>query len=121
MEISSIDNYERKTVDIDRSFMSYIDSGNGDVIMFIHGNPTSSFLWRNIIPSIDKISRCIAPDLIGMGNSGKPKNCGYTFLEHYDYLSEFVEKVIPEGKITLVFMIAAQPPLPGFSRQEPSV
>ena len=102
MEISSIDNYERKKVDINDSFMSYIDSGNGDVTLFIHGNPTSSFLWRNIIPSIDKISRCIAPDLIGMGNSGKPKNCGYTFLEHYDYLSEFVENVIPEGKITLV-------------------
>ena len=47
MEISSIDNYERKKIDINRSFMSYIDSGNGDVIIFIHGNPTSSFLWRS--------------------------------------------------------------------------
>ena len=102
MEISSIDNYERKKIDINRSFMSYIDSGNGDVIIFIHGNPTSSFLWRNIIPSMDKTSRCIAPDLIGMGNSGKPDNCGYTFLEHYNYLSEFIEKMVPDGKITLV-------------------
>lgn len=102
MQISSDDNYPRKTVDINSSFMSYVDSGSGDVVMFLHGNPTSSFLWRNIIPLLDGSSRCIAPDLIGMGDSGKPENCGYTFLEHYNYLSEFIEKVVPEEKITLV-------------------
>ena len=83
MQISSDDNYPRKTVDINSSFMSYVDSGSGDVVMFLHGNPTSSFLWRNIIPLLDESSRCIAPDLIGMGDSGKPENCGYTFIHFY--------------------------------------
>ena len=102
MEINSTDNYERKKIDIKDSYISYIESGIGDPVIFLHGNPTSSYLWRNIIPSIENQGRCIAPDLIGMGGSGKPNNCGYTFLEHYSYLEEFIQSIIPTGKITFV-------------------
>ena len=54
------------------SEMAYVDAGVGDPVVFLHGNPTSSYLWRNILPEIEKSNRVIAPDLIGMGDSGKP-------------------------------------------------
>ena len=72
--------------------MHYIDVGQGDPIVFLHGNPTSSYLWRNIIPHLSDRARCIAPDLIGMGKSDKP-DIGYTFNEHYAYLEEFIQKL----------------------------
>ena len=59
--------------------MHYIDEGEGDPFLLLHGNPTSSYLWRNIIPHLTSLGRCIAPDLIGMGKSDKP-DMGYTFL-----------------------------------------
>ena len=69
--------------------MAYVDHGKGDPIVFLHGNPTSSYLWRNIIPYVSDLGRVIAPDLIGMGDSEKLDNSGpgsYTFQEHADYL-----------------------------------
>jgi haloalkane dehalogenase len=61
------------TVDVRDSFMSYRDTGIGDVpVVFLHGNPTSSYLWRNVIPQVADQTRCLAPDLIGMGEFGKP-------------------------------------------------
>jgi pimeloyl-ACP methyl ester carboxylesterase len=59
--------------------MHYEDVGYGDPIVFLHGNPTSSFLWRKVIPGLTAEGRCLAPDLIGMGQSGKP-DIGYRFL-----------------------------------------
>jgi len=65
--------------------MAYVEVGGGDPIVLLHGNPTSSFLWRNIIPYLETQGRCIAPDLIGMGDSDKLPGSGpgsYTVIEH---------------------------------------
>ena len=81
---------------IDGKSMAYIDEGIGDPIVFIHGNPTSSYLWRNIIPHVDHLGRVIAPDLIGMGDSDKLDNTGpanYKFEEHCKYLYNLFENL----------------------------
>src|SRR5437016_7168519 len=73
--------------------MAYVAIGEGRPIVFLHGNPTSSFLWRNILPYLEHHGRCIAPDLIGMGDSEKLPHSGpksYTFLEHRRYLDELL-------------------------------
>src|SRR6266850_7739692 len=62
-----------KSVEVHGARMTYVDEGRGDPIVFLHGNPTSSYLWRNIIPYLTGLGRCIAPDLIGMGRSDKPE------------------------------------------------
>jgi haloalkane dehalogenase len=69
--ISSVDAHPRKRVQVLDAEMSYVDIGEGDPIVFLHGNPTSSYLWRNIIPFLAGQGRCLAPDLIGMGQSDK--------------------------------------------------
>lgn len=99
-EISSAYPFEPKSMIINGSKMSYIDEGQGDPIVFLHGNPTSSYLWRNIIPYLADKGRCIAPDLIGMGRSDKP-DIGYTFVEHYDYLKQLLEK-LELSNVTLI-------------------
>ena len=62
---------------VNQKKMAYMDIGEGDPIVFLHGNPTSSYLWRNIIPHVSKMGRCIAPDLIGQGDSDKHDNSGH--------------------------------------------
>lgn len=84
--------FESKFLDVKGSKIHYIEEGTGDPILFIHGNPTSSYLWRNIIPYLSTKGRCIAPDLIGMGKSDKP-NINYGFTDSYDYLNAFIEKM----------------------------
>ena len=74
--------------------MAYIDEGSGDPIVFLHGNPTSSYLWRNVIPHVRGVGRCIAPDLIGMGRSDKP-DIGYRFVDHARYIDGFLEALGP--------------------------
>lgn len=74
------------------SEMHYVDEGAGDPILFLHGNPTSSYLWRNILPHLTPHSRCIAPDLIGMGKSDKP-DIAYRFEDHSKYLEAFIKKM----------------------------
>ena len=70
--ISAADPHPRKRVSIEDSEMSYVDTGGqGPIAVFLHGNPTSSYLWRNIIPHVEGLGRCLAPDLIGMGDSDK--------------------------------------------------
>ena len=69
--------------------MAYMETGSGDPIVFQHGNPTSSYLWRNVMPHLAEQGRCIALDLIGMGDSDKLDNSGpdsYQYVEHRDYL-----------------------------------
>jgi haloalkane dehalogenase len=66
--------------------MSYVDTGRGRPIVFLHGNPTSSYLWRNVIPHVSGLGRCLAPDLIGMGQSGKSPTGSYRFVDHMRYL-----------------------------------
>jgi haloalkane dehalogenase len=92
--------FESKYTEIDGSKIHYIDEGSGDPILFLHGNPTSSYLWRNIIPYLLPHARCIAPDLIGMGKSDKP-DLDYRFFDHSKYLESFIEK-LDLSNLTLV-------------------
>jgi haloalkane dehalogenase len=78
----------------------YIEEGEGDPILFIHGIPTSSYVWRNIIPHLKALGRCIAPDLIGFGKSSKP-DIDYSLSDHCRYLAAFIEK-LNLNKIILV-------------------
>lgn len=77
---------------IDHSKIHYVESGEGDPILFLHGMPTSSYLWRNIIPHFNNSTRCIAPDLIGMGQSDKP-DIAYTLADHIHYIEHFIEQL----------------------------
>lgn len=72
------------------SYIHYVDVGGGSPIVFLHGNPTSSYIWRNIIPHLSENGRCLAPDLIGMGQSGKP-DIEYRFVDHARYLDEWFD------------------------------
>jgi haloalkane dehalogenase len=85
--------------------MAYIEHGSGDAIVFQHGNPTSSYLWRNIMPYCEGLGRLIACDLIGMGDSDKLENSGpnrYTYAEHRDYLFALWDELNLGGKIIMV-------------------
>jgi haloalkane dehalogenase len=84
--------FRKKKMEVLESSIAYVDEGQGKPVVFLHGNPTSSYLWRNIIPHLPAGYRAIAPDLIGMGDSGKP-DIGYTFANHAAYLDAFFEKL----------------------------
>src|SRR2546430_12321674 len=71
--------------------MAYVEVGVGVPIVFLHGNPTSSYLWRNVIPVLQSAGRCLAPDLIGMGRSGKAPGGSYRFADHARYLDAWFE------------------------------
>ena len=90
-EISAAFPFESKFLDVKGSKMHYIEEGEGDAMLFLHGQPMSSYLWRNVIPHLTSQARCTAPDLIGMGKSDKP-DLDYTFDDQYAYLEEFIEK-----------------------------
>ncbi|SPZ60709.1 Haloalkane dehalogenase [Serratia quinivorans] len=95
----------KKIVDILDTHMAYVESGRGDPIVFLHGNPTSSYLWRNILPACESLGRCLAPDLIGMGDSAKLPNSiseGYTLAEHRRYLDAWFERLGLTENVTLV-------------------
>jgi haloalkane dehalogenase len=85
--------------------MACVERGTGDPIVFLHGNPTSSYLWRNVIPHLESLGRCIAPDLIGMGESDKLEPSGpdsYRFVEHRRYLDGLLEALGVSDRVTLV-------------------
>jgi len=85
--------------------MAYVDVGSGAPLVFLHGNPTSSYLWRNVIAPLSASYRCIAPDLVGMGDSEKLPDTGpqsYTLAEHQDYVDAFLSAVLPDEPVTLV-------------------
>ena len=85
--------------------MAYHEAGSGDTILFLHGNPTSSYLWRNIIPHLSGLGRCIAPDLIGHGDSDKLDDPGpgsYRFVEHREYLDGLLDQLGIGDRVTLV-------------------
>lgn len=92
--------YASQFVTVNGSKMHFIDEGEGDPVLFLHGNPTSSYLWRNIIPYLTPHARCIAPDLIGMGKSDRP-DLGYRFFDHARYVDGFIEALALEN-VTLV-------------------
>lgn len=90
---------------IDGIDMAWAELGKGDPIVFLHGNPTSSYLWRNIMPHLQGQGRCLAPDLVGMGDSDKLPNSGansYTFVEHRRYLDGLLAALGVGKNVTLV-------------------
>jgi len=100
----ALDPRQKKRVSVLGAEMAYVEHGSGDPIVFLHGNPTSSFLWRKVIPEVTPIARSVAPDLIGMGDSEKvakgPKS--YRFVDHREYLDVFLELLGIEEKVILV-------------------
>ncbi len=94
-EISAADPHPRKCVAVADSGIAYVETGDaasGRDIVFLHGNPTSSYLWRNVIPHVADRGRCLAPDLIGMGHSG-PSLSGYRFVDHVRYLDAWFDSL----------------------------
>ena len=103
--ISSVMPYEKQFMNVFDRTMAYVETGQGDPIVFLHGNPTSSYLWRNILPYLQREGRCIAPDLIGMGDSEKLPGSGpgsYTFSEHRRYLDALLAQLRVERNVTFV-------------------
>lgn len=103
--ISTDERYAKKQASVLGRTMCYVDEGAGEPIVFLHGNPTSSYLWRNVIPHVTHLGRCIAPDLIGMGDSEKLEESGpesYHFIEHRRYLDEFLRQLGISTNVVLV-------------------
>jgi haloalkane dehalogenase len=100
--ISADDSHPRRRVKVLDGEISYVDVGAGNPIVFLHGNPTSSYLWRNIIPSVSAIGRCLAPDLVGMGQSRPSPSGKYRFVDHARYLDAWFEALGHTTNVTLV-------------------
>lgn len=103
-DISTVE-HPKKSVQVNGKTMTYVEMGEGDPIVFLHGNPTSSYLWRNVMPHLKDQGRCIAPDLIGMGDSDKLDDVGpesYRFVEHREYLDGILDALGVNENVTLV-------------------
>ncbi|RRB04413.1 haloalkane dehalogenase [Larkinella rosea] len=101
----SVSPFPKKRQQVFGHEMAYVETGSGDPIVFLHGNPTSSYIWRNIIPHVQPFGRCIAPDLMGMGDSDKLPNDGpetYAFVDHRRYLDQFLAALSITERITFV-------------------
>ena len=98
--------YESKVVTVLGKKMAYVEAGSGNPIVFIHGNPTSKYMWRNVMPHCESLGRVIAMDLIGMGESEKLENFDdqhrYSLKEHSKYLTAFLNAVRVKERVTLV-------------------
>lgn len=97
--------HPHKQLKVKGKSMSYVEMGSGDPIIFQHGNPTSSYLWRNVMPHLQGQGRCIALDLIGMGDSEKLPDSGphrYTLAEHIEYFDAAMEQLGVTSAVTLV-------------------
>ena len=103
--ISATFPYQKKLQSVLGLEMAYVEAGSGDPIVFLHGNPASSYTWRNVIPHLEGFGRCIAPDLIGMGDSAKLPNSGpgsYSFVEHRRYLDALLEQLGVHERVIFV-------------------
>ena len=100
--ISPADPYPRQRVAAAGTELAYIDIGEDDPIVLLHGNPTSAYLWRNIIPHLAGLGRCLAPDLAGMGQSGRAHDGSYRFIDHSRYLDAWFAALGLTDRITLV-------------------
>ncbi len=103
--ISAEERYTKKRARVRGKNMAFVDVGEGDPIIFLHGNPTSSYLWRNVIPHLESAGRCLAPDLIGMGDSDKLEGSGpksYRFVEHREYLDALLDELGVTRDVTFV-------------------
>src|ERR1700759_528687 len=96
--------FVKKKVSVLGSQMAFVDVGSSrsTATVFLHGNPTSSYLWRNIFPHVSGQSRCIVPDLIGLGDSDKVPSLEYRISDHIRYIDAFMDTVLPAEKIVLV-------------------
>jgi haloalkane dehalogenase len=92
----------RRYTSVADTIMAYVDVGDGDPIVFLHGNPTPSYLWRNIIPRLVPYGRCLAPDYVGMGNSGAAPAGRYRFVDHVRYLDAWFDKMDLKQNVILV-------------------
>src|SRR5580704_2208271 len=104
-KISAAFPYQKQRRQVLGREMAYVEVGVGDPIVLLHGNPTSSYLWRNVLPHLQRRGRCIAPDLIGMGDSDKLPDSGpdsYRFVEHRRYLDALLEALDVHERVTLV-------------------
>ena len=101
---AAADPHPRKRVTVRDSEMAYVDTGvaDGRPIVFLHGNPTSSYLWRNVIPHLTGHGRCLAPDLIGMGDSGASGDGDYTFATHAAYLDAWFDAMDLSGAVLVI-------------------
>jgi len=93
--------YRRRIAVLDTT-MAYVDVGEGDPIVFLHGNPTPSYLWRNVIPHLLPFGRCLAPDFVGMGNSGAAPDGSYRFVDHRRYLDAWFDRLELKRNVILV-------------------
>lgn len=100
--IAAHDPHKRQRAEVLDSEMAYVDTGDGDPIVFLHGNPTSSYLWRNVIPHVRDLGRSLALDLIGMGESGKSTNGSYRLVDHARYLDAWFESLEIRENVILV-------------------
>src|SRR5215510_6924501 len=100
--ISTEDSTYRKYARVLNTNMAYVDVGNGDPIVLLHGNPTPSYLWRNIIPFLIPFGRCLAPDFVGMGNSGAAPDGSYRFVDHQRYLDAWFDAMGITRNVILV-------------------
>ena len=100
--LSAADPHPRKRVRVLDTEMAYVDTGAGEPIVFLHGNPTSSYLWRNIVPHVAGSHRCLAPDLVGMGDSGRAPGGTYRFVDHARYLDAWFDALGLSRDVVLV-------------------
>jgi haloalkane dehalogenase len=103
--ISAAFPYKKQRLRVLGSEMAYVEVGEGEPIVLLHGNPTSSYLWRNVLPHLRPLGRCIAPDLIGMGDSDKLPDSGpgsYRFVEHRRHLAALLESLGVRERVTLI-------------------
>ena len=100
--ITPLDPHPRQRVPVLDSHISYVDTGAGRPVIFLHGNPTSSYLWRNVIPHVSAGARCLAPDLIGMGRSDPAPSGSYRFVDHVRYVDAWLETLNLTDEIVLV-------------------
>jgi haloalkane dehalogenase len=92
----------KKRVTVLDASMAYHQRGEGAPMLLLHGNPTSSYLWRNVIPHVEALGRCLAPDLVGMGDSGRAPAGSYRFVDHARYLDAWFDAIVPARPVTLV-------------------
>jgi haloalkane dehalogenase len=100
--IAAADPHPRSRIRVLDTEISYVDTGRGDPIVFLHGNPTYSYLWRNIIPYVSGLGRCLAPDMVGMGRSGKSPSQAYRFTDHAAYLDAWFDALGLTKDVVLV-------------------
>ena len=100
--IPAADPHPRKRARVLDTEMAYVDTGTGKPVVFLHGNPTSSYLWRNVLPHVASTHRCLAPDLVGMGDSGKAPAGSYRFADHARYLDGWLDAMGLARDITFV-------------------